>query len=137
MKIRLPPWKTVALALLAVQVLLTLVNPHIYTDFHDNGLLHSIGVWAELFFIPWILVVICLIISLPSALFSLLFSRKPITARSTHFLLVILICCAVFFEALLLDISWKEHLAGFRPGESLQMLAFIWMLGGLGKPGGN
>lgn len=137
MKIRLTPWNTVALALLAVQVVLTLVNPHIYTDFHDNGLLHSIGVWATLFFLPWLGVFVCLILSLPGTLLSLLFSRKPITARGIHFFLIVIICGAVLFEALVLNISWKEHLAGFRPGESLQMLAFIWMLGGLGKPGGN
>lgn len=137
MKIRLPPWNTVALALLAVQVVLTLVNPHLYTDFHNNGLLHSIGVWATLFFLPWLGVIVCLILSLPGTLLGMLFSRKPTTARDIHFFLVGIVCGAVLFEGLLLYIGWKEHLAGFRPGKSLQMLAFAWLLGGLGKPGGN
>lgn len=137
MKIRLPPWNTVALALLAVQVVLTLVNPHIYTDFHNNGLLHSIGVWATLFFIPWLGVIVCLILSLPGTLLGMLFSRKPTTARDIHFFLVGILCGAVWFEALLLYIGWKEHLAAFRPDESLKMQALSWLLDELRKQGGN
>ena len=112
MKIRgcLPLWCFVAVVVLAF------ANPDIYTDFHNNGLLHAIKSWAKTVAISVLLAAVLLALSMPSALFSWLFSwffsRRGVTAGDLRFLLLLFGCCAVAIELMLLFFSWKSYLDG-------------------------